>query len=88
MFNAPAEDIAVTRRTDVQSSAALFMMVIAFISFAAVTITFKAVYLNYRITIWEDIYMRGVSFFTCSTISYLSSSGTQSIFDLRKSIRT
>jgi drug/metabolite transporter (DMT)-like permease len=49
--------------------------------------TFKAVYLNYRHTIWEDIYGRGIAFFICSCVQYLTSSGTQSIFDLRKTIR-
>jgi hypothetical protein len=49
--------------------------------------TFKAVYLNYRHTIWEDIYGRGIAFFFCSCVQYLTSSGTQSIFDLRKTIR-
>ena len=63
------------------------MMVLAFIAFGLVTMTFKAVYLNYRHTIWEDIYGRGIAFFICSCIHYMTSSGTQSIFDLRKTIR-
>jgi len=64
------------------------MMVIAFMSFGATTITFKAVYFNYRHTIWEDIYGRGIAFFICSTLQYMTNEpGSQSIFDLRKSIR-
>ena len=76
MFNAPAEDIAVTRRSELPSTAAITMMVIAFAAFGFVTICFKAVYLNYRHTIWEDIYGRGIAFFICATIHYLSNSGT------------
>lgn len=87
MFNAPSEDLAVTRRSEIPQSTALFMMIVAFAAFGTVTICFKAVYLNYRTTIWEDIYGRGISFFICSTLSYLANSGSQSIFDLRKTIR-
>jgi hypothetical protein len=43
------------------------MMIVAFVSFGLVTMTFKAVYLNYRHTIWEDIYGRGIAFFICAT---------------------
>lgn len=88
MFNAEAEDISYTRRQTVPQAVAIFMMVVAFVSFGAVTICFKAVYFNYRHTIWEDIYGRGIAFFACSVINYLGESGTQSIFDLRKTIRT
>jgi len=64
------------------------MMIFAFLAFGITTITFKAVYFNYRHTIWEDIYGRGVAFFICSVIQYVSAdAGTQSIFDLRKTIR-
>lgn len=87
MFNAPPEDITVKRGQNIQSSAAVFMMILAFICLGLVTICFKAVYLNYRHTIFEDIYGRGVGFFVCSTLHYLSGSGGQSIFDLRKTIR-
>jgi drug/metabolite transporter (DMT)-like permease len=67
---------------------AVFMMIFAFLAFGFTTITFKAVYFNYRHTIWEDIYGRGVAFFICSCMQYLTTDqGTQSIFDLRKSIR-
>lgn len=76
MFNAPAEDISVTRRLEIPTSAAVVMMAVAFGAFGLVTITFKAVYLNYRHTIWEDIYGRGIAFFIFSTIQYLASSGT------------
>jgi len=72
MFNAPMEDITVTRSSDMPSSSAMILMVIAFIAFGLVTITFKAVYLNYRHTIWEDVYGRGVAFFICATISYMT----------------
>jgi hypothetical protein len=64
------------------------MMIVAFIAFGFTTITFKAVYFNYRHTIWEDIYGRGVAFFICSCIQYLGMNYNQSIFDLRKTIRT
>ncbi len=64
------------------------MMIVAFIAFGLTTITFKAVYFNYRHTIWEDIYGRGVAFFICSCIQYLGMNYNQSIFDLRKTIRT
>lgn len=68
MFNAPAEDIAVTRSSHIPTTPAIVMMVIAFVSFGLVTISFKAVYLNYRHTIWEDIYGRGIAFFICSVV--------------------
>ena len=87
MFNEKAEDLAISRGNDLPSSATVVMMVVAFVAFGFCTICFKAVYLNYRTTIWEDIYGRGVAFFVCATISYLTQSGTQSIFDLRKTIR-
>ena len=63
------------------------MIVISFLAFGADIICFKAVYLNYRFTVWEDIYGRGVVFFACSAIHYLLLKGNQSVFDLRKTIR-
>lgn len=88
LFNAALEDIAFTRHQEIPQTAAVIMMIVAFCAFGFVTIAFKAVYLNYRHTIWEDIYGRGIAFFICSCVQYLTSSGTQSIFDLRKTIRT
>ena len=87
MFNAQAEDISVTRQGFIPFTPAVIMMIVAFIAFGLVTMTFKAVYLNYRHTIWEDTYGRGIAFFICSCVHYMTSSGTQSIFDLRKTIR-
>lgn len=87
-FGASLEDITFRKGQDIPMTGAIFMMIFAFIAFGITTITFKAVYFNYRHTIWEDIYGRGVCFFICSVIQYVSSdSGTQSIFDLRKTIR-
>jgi hypothetical protein len=68
MFKAPAEDIAYTRGESIPQSGAVIMMIVAFVAFGFTTITFKAVYFNYRHTIWEDIYGRGVAFFICSCI--------------------
>ena len=76
MFNAEPEDISVRRGQSVNTTTGLFLMTLAFICFGLVTISFKAIYLNYRHTIWEDIYGRGVGFFVCSTLHYLSGSGT------------
>lgn len=73
---------------EITQGTGLVIMVIAFAAFSFVTMSFKAVYLNYRHTIWEDIYGRGVAFFLCSTFHYMMSSGVHSIFDLRKTIRT
>lgn len=71
MFKADAEDISVTWNLSIPHTVAVFMMIIAFLAFSIVTICFKAIYLNYRHTIWEDIYGRGIAFFICSTLSYL-----------------
>jgi hypothetical protein len=76
MFNAQPEDISVTRQSEIPFTPAVIMMIVAFFCFGLVTMTFKAVYLNYRHTIWEDIYGRGIAFFICSCIQYLTSSGT------------
>ena len=62
-------------------------MVIAMICFSANTILFKEMYHNYRHTIWEDIYGRGIIFFICSIIRYLFYKGQMSVFDLRPTIR-
>lgn len=88
MLALPLVDISYTKSGDIPMVGAITMMVIAFLAFGATTITFKAVYFNYRHTIWEDIYGRGIAFFICSTLQYLTNEpGSQSIFDLRKSIR-
>ena len=87
MFKAPEEDIAYTKNHNIPHAGAVIMMIVSFICFGLTTITFKAVYFNYRHTIWEDIYGRGVSFFIFSTIQYLGCNYGQSIFDLRKTIR-
>lgn len=67
MFNAPLEDISVTRGVEIPQAAGTIMMIVAFVAFGLVTMLFKAVYLNYRHTIWEDIYGRGIAFFVCAT---------------------
>lgn len=58
-------------------------MVIAMICFGLTTILFKEMYQNYRHTIWEDIYGRGIMFFVCSIIQYLIQKEHMSVFDLR-----
>jgi hypothetical protein len=68
MFAAPQEDISVTRIADLPLTSSLILMVVAWIAFGIVTICFKAVYLNYRHTIWEDIYGRSIGFFICSSL--------------------
>lgn len=84
LFGASLEDITFKKGQDIPMTGAIIMMIFAFISFGVTIITFKAVYFNYRHTIWEDIYGRGVAFFICSVIQYVSAdAGTQSIFDLR-----
>ena len=63
------------------------MIAVAFLNFGLVIVCFKAIYLNYRHTIWEDIYGRSVSFFACSILNYLIRKGQSSVFDLRPTIR-
>ena len=88
MFNSPPENTGTVTNEERTPKVCIIMMVISFLCFGTVTICFKAIYLNYRHTIWEDIYGRSVSFFACSIIHYLIHKGPMNAFDLRKTIRT
>lgn len=72
VFGVGLEDITYRRSQEIPMTGAVFMMIFAFLAFGFTTITFKAVYFNYRHTIWEDIYGRGVAFFICSTMQYMT----------------
>ena len=87
MFNAPPDASGVVTNTEKSPKLCILMMVVSFLCFGVVTICFKAIYLNYRHTVWEDIYGRSVSFFACSIIHYLVQKSPLNAFDLRPSIR-
>jgi len=49
----------------------IIKMVVGFVSLSISTFMFKQIFVNYRHTIFEDIYGRGIVFFICSLIHYL-----------------
>jgi hypothetical protein len=65
----------------------MIMMAISMGSLGVSTFFFKQVYQDYRQTIFEDIYGRGVVFFVCSVIHYLFNKSDVSLFDLKVQIR-
>lgn len=87
LFKAPEDHSGEVEKKEISAKMCMIMIVVSFLCFGTCTITFKAIYLNHRHTVWEDIYGRGVGFFACSVIHYLVQRGPMSIFDLRKSIR-
>ena len=65
-------------------------MSIAMIALAYMTFSFKLVYDNFRHTIFEDIYGRGVVFFVFSFLDYYyigSKKENVSIFDIKPNMR-
>ncbi len=75
MFSTPLEIPNRNTKLEINPKMCVIMMIVAFICFGLATICFKAIYINYRHTIWEDIYGRGVVFFACSVIHYLFQKG-------------
>lgn len=48
----------------------LIKIFVAMLALGFNTVAFKEIYENYRHSLWEDIYGRGVVFFACSCIQY------------------
>jgi drug/metabolite transporter (DMT)-like permease len=65
----------------------LIKMTISFVCFGVMTFIFKVMFQNFRHTIYEDLYGRGVVFFFCSIVHYLKQKGIISLFDIRPQIR-
>mmetsp|Transcript_1784 Transcript_1784/g.1235 ORF Transcript_1784/g.1235 Transcript_1784/m.1235 type:complete len:107 (-) Transcript_1784:623-943(-) len=62
-------------------------MVIAMVSFGVMTFIAKVMQKNFRHTIWEDLYGRGVVFLLCAIVHYLKQTNIISLFDIRPQIR-
>nr|AAZ23862.1 hypothetical protein [Sterkiella histriomuscorum] len=87
LFKENEDKLPTTRIRQITTNESIIKMMIAMICFSVTTILFKEMYKNYRHTIWEDIYGRGIVFFVCSIIQYLVQQGPMSVFDLRQTIR-
>jgi hypothetical protein len=73
------------RRLTVQI--ALFKMLLSMVALGLMTLSFKIMKMNFRQTLGEDLYGRGIVFFICSIIHYLKQKGIISLFDIRPQIR-
>lgn len=66
----------------------MLRMALAMICLGVMTFGFKIVFDEYRHTIFEDIYGRGVIFFGFAALNYVRSQNDQiSIFDIRPNMR-